>query len=1000
MSVAAEMLDPVDRQVRARRANDPWGPLDVVCPSPGAAAELRLGCARRGALVGVRFGTLGPAARRLAWGEAEVPDRPAWPEGGDVLRAASLLRARRDSYYAPIADRPGTAAALAAALSELSWHGFTPSAVEAAARAAARTRPVDGTRLGELAEHLAALLEARRRFATGPAVYAAALDALRREPGLARSLVVAGPVEATGLAAALLGRLRELGTPFVPLVPAVDPARTIVVSSAVGEAAECREALREALLAAEQLDLPLSRVAVLPVRPVPYLELFAEAGESLGVPLDLTQGVRLSETPEGTALRDALALPAAGFPRARTLDLLRHRCLDPAAAGALEPPADPTAWDRLSRACGVVAGLDDFRARLEPATLGRRAVEARQLLAVVERLGEDLPPAAGCDCWTTAARLLRRFLERWLRPSETRDELVARAGELAALEALDEPGRRVGPVELRRMLDRLLDHDARQHPTRVPGGLVVAESAAVAGRSFGAVVVPGLAADVWPAPPPPDPVLPDEDRRRLNDARPADAVPLPTAADRARREQEAFARTLGAAERRLVLLFPSRDPSTGHARLPSPALLDALPRAGATLPRAEPTVRAAAARRAASVAMLPLSPLEDAPAGRLDGPRQAAAAAAFDRRAPFLRARLRADRSRRDPSHLGPWAGDVSSSPTARAAAAALARAPLSASRLETFASCPLRFLFGYLLELRPLDDPEEAYPFDAREQGSAFHALAERLFGELREGGALPLRDVQAAHARAVALAEPLLEQVAARVPARQRVRFDADRARWLAALRPWLEHEAATGDAADGSFERVFGAPGRRGDGGTGVAAAVPLPSGAVVQLGGYIDRADLAAGGAVDLIDYKTGLPRSTAKGLDGGRSLQLAVYAVAARALWPDRAVRRLIFRHVVLGEGRVADVEFPPELARVETLGPLLERLVAGIAGAAYPHCPGRGARQPPCSFCDHTLLCGPAAAREALALLKAGTPERRAALAFRETDDSCAEAEPRNGGRP
>jgi RecB family exonuclease len=991
------MLERVDRQVRGRRVEDPWGPLDVVCPSPGAAAELRVGCALRGPLLGLRFGTLGPAARRLAWGVAELPDRPAWPAGADLLVAAGLLRARNDSYYAPIADRPGTAAALAAALAELAWHGFTPSTLQAAGRAAAREHPMDGARLLELAEHLAGLLAVRQRFATGPGVYAAALEALRREPALARSLIVAGPVEASGLAAALLGRLRELGTPFVPQAPALDPARPTLVSSAVGEAAECREALREALLAAEQLDLPLSRVGVVPVRPAPYLELLEEAGARLGVPLDSMRGIPLWHTPEGTALRDALELPAAGFPRTRTLDVLRHRCLDPAAATGDEP-VDPTAWDRLSRSCGVVGGLEDFRARLEPTRHGRRVGTARQLLTAVEQLAADLPPATGCPSWTAAARLLRRFVEHWLRPSEVRDELAAGLGGLAALDALDVTERRIGPAELRRQLDRLFDRRSVPEPRRDPGGLVVAEPASMAGRSFGAVVVLGLAADAWPVAPPPDPVLLDEDRRRLNDARPADAVALPTTAERARRDQDAFARLLAAAERRLVLLFPARDPSTGRPRLPSPALLDALPRTGPTPPRAEPTARAAAARRTEAAAALPLSPLDGVPAGRLDERRLAAAAAAFDRQAPFLRARLRAGRSRGDPGRLGPWAGDVSSSTAARAAAETLARAPLSASRLETFAACPLRFLFGYLLELRPLDDPEQAYPFDAREQGSAFHAVAERLFEELREAGALPLRDAAAALARAVALAEPLLERAAAQLPPRQRARFDADRARWLAALRPWLEHEATTGDAPDGCFERVFGAPGRRADGAAGVPVRVALPSGTTVELAGYIDRADLAAGDGLDLIDYKTGLPRSAAKGLDGGRSLQLAVYALAARTLWPGRAVRRLVFRHVVLGEARVADVEFPPAAARLEELGPLLDGLVHGIAGAIYPHCPERGARQAPCAFCDHTLLCGPATAREALAQLKARTPERLAALAFRDADGDDEEPAPDEGG--
>jgi RecB family exonuclease len=985
------MTHRLDSLLRSLQQADRLAAIDVVCPSPAAATELRTACVRTGPLLDVRFVTLGAAARRLAWGPTEASGRASWPAGADELLAGSLLAANPGSHFAPIAALPGTAAALAAALGELEWHGIEPPAVRAAAREAAPDRSADGRRLGEVAGHLEEFLAARRPFATGPAAYLAALAALERDRDAAKRLVFVEPLAATGLALRLVAALRDAGARTVELDEPATAGRELVVSSAPGPAAECREALREILRAADELQLPLGRLAVAPVVAEPYAELLREEAGRLGLPLDPVHGVRLDRTAEGAALRQALALPLAGFPRAATLDLLRASCVRAAQAAGLEG-GDPVAWDRTSRDAGVVEGPEDFRRKLERFAERGRGPAAVQLGRVVERLITDLAPDAGFASWSAARERLRRFVERWLAPSDARDAATELLRGLQAFDAATGGARRPDPAALRRTVLALLARRTVPDPRRTPGGVLLADPAALAGRRPVVLVIPGLAADAWPRSPAPDPILLDADRRRLAVRPGPGAVPLPLAADRARREREDLARALRGAERRVVLLFPSRDPASGSPRLPSPALLDALRDGGTAAPRAGEVVRRAAGRRVESRLRVPISPAERAAAegGRT---RLRRTAALLDAEDPFLRTRLRAEAGRDDRANLGPWAGDCSASSVVRAAAATVAARELSASRLQTWAGCPLQFLLRYVLRLEPLVEPEEQYPFDGGEQGSAFHDVACRLFRELDEARALPLRDVPAALRRAEALAEECLAPIAANVQPRFRSRFDADRERFRGALRAWLDYEAAAGEAATGCFEQIFGAPGKRPADEAGTAVSLALDNGSHAAFGGYIDRADLLDGGEVDLIDYKTGVPRAAMRGLDSGRNLQLAVYAVAAGALWPDRRVRRLLFRHVPLGTGRPSDTAFDREQARPAALRPLVAAIVRGMASAVFPHAPGRGPRMAPCSFCDFTLYCGPWAARDALARIKSETPQRVAVLAFREGGD----AEERSG---
>jgi len=113
---------------------------------------------------------------------------------------------------------------------------------------------------------------------------------------------------------------------------------------------------------------------------------------------------------------------------------------------------------------------------------------------------------------------------------------------------------------------------------------------------------------------------------------------------------------------------------------------------------------------------------------------------------------------------------------------------------------------------------------------------------------------------------------------------------------------------------------------------------------KVAGRIDRIDQAADGSVAIVDYKTGKPRSQE---DADESLQLSIYAMAAREKWGYR-VSELTFHNL---EGNVPVVskrtEFQLEEAR--------DRVSAAARGIAA------GDFEPKvkyhCNFCAFRALC-------------------------------------------
>jgi DNA helicase II / ATP-dependent DNA helicase PcrA len=119
----------------------------------------------------------------------------------------------------------------------------------------------------------------------------------------------------------------------------------------------------------------------------------------------------------------------------------------------------------------------------------------------------------------------------------------------------------------------------------------------------------------------------------------------------------------------------------------------------------------------------------------------------------------------------------------------------------------------------------------------------------------------------------------------------------------------------------------------------------------LRGRVDRVDLLPGGDYELIDYKTGRPKSAAQLAE---DVQLSLYAVGAREAWSLDASQQAYY--YVLDDQKVTvDVEGGD---RSEWIREVATEVAEGILSQGFEPTPSFAA----CSVCDYRLVC-PAAER-------------------------------------
>jgi putative RecB family exonuclease len=247
-------------------------------------------------------------------------------------------------------------------------------------------------------------------------------------------------------------------------------------------------------------------------------------------------------------------------------------------------------------------------------------------------------------------------------------------------------------------------------------------------------------------------------------------------------------------------------------------------------------------------------------------------------------------------------------------------RASLSPSRAGDFKTCPL------LYRLRSIDRiPEPATADQAR--GTLVHAVLEKLFD---------LEPAERTPAAASALVEPQWRRLIAESAELTEV-VDGD------GLPAFL---ASAGELLDGYFGMED--PTRLAPAEREFLVSAEVDDGRL-ELRGYIDRLDVAPGGAIRVVDYKTGgAPREA---FEARALFQLKFYALV---LWRTRGVVPSMLRLIYLKDREICD--FTPdvdELARFEkTVIALWAAINRAREARDFQPTPSRL-----CDWCAHQSLC-------------------------------------------
>jgi DNA helicase-2/ATP-dependent DNA helicase PcrA len=228
----------------------------------------------------------------------------------------------------------------------------------------------------------------------------------------------------------------------------------------------------------------------------------------------------------------------------------------------------------------------------------------------------------------------------------------------------------------------------------------------------------------------------------------------------------------------------------------------------------------------------------------------------------------------------------------------------LSASDVETYRTCPLRYKFARVLRI-----PRE--PTLNQRFGILVHQVLERFHGT---GGGGPEEMMR------------LLE-----IGWRRGGFSDSDEERQLrekARVALTRYHQRLGSEGGEPRwFERSFTFPlGRH-------------------HIRGRVDRVDALAGGGYELIDYKTGMPKRAEQLRE---DVQLALYAVAAREAWQLEATERTYY--YVLDDARV---RLGIEDGAPQWIEETVAEVAGGIMAQAFEPTPSYAV----CAMCEYRIAC-------------------------------------------
>ena len=922
------------------------------------------------------------------------------------------------SYFGSLAGRPGLHRSFQKTFDELRAAGLSAESLPEAAFADRRKH----RELREVLRHYAEALETGR-FVDGIEVLgraARAVEAAGTAPG-EETYLVAGSTELSALEHAFV---EKLAAGRLVLLAADPPAAWKALAGqarlfrALGEENEIREVFRTIL----REEIPYDDVEILYTDSSVYPPLLWELSREHAIPATFAGGIPVTYTRPGQAALAFLDWIGQGFAAEALRRALASGALTLSRLEGASEAAGAEAAARALREAGVGWGRERHRSCLERLVAKLEKPE-ESMRADADSTDEERAQRSERRAWRLdAARRAREFVRRALAlapeslegPGDLRSlasaartfvsDFARAADELdgtarTALDALFEEFGELLPLRLTTAdaVARLRDAVVRLAiaADRPRPGMIHAAAYRAGGFSGRRhVFLVGLDEARLPGNDLEDPVLLDEERRRINDAA-AEGPLLPLGRERPREAAAVFRACLGRLRGKLTASYSSfdlRNLSQAGEPAPSPVFLD-LFRVRSGKPEADYSDLADALPRAAGFAPGPDAALDDtewwlsrlhtageAPAGA----RGPALAASVRSVYPWLEDGHRAEEARAS-GEFTIWDGFVrSGTPELDPLAGG---DPSSPSRVQDLAACPFSYFVRHVLRVKPPEDVESDPTrwLSALDEGSLLHEVFRDFFEKITAAGEKPER---ARHLDLIlAIAESRIADWCERVPPRSPLAFNLQRENIRFACRTLLSgEEEHCRDTTPRFFEVPFGLPRQAGRTRSAVASPDPvsieIAPGRSFRLRGSIDRVDEAPDGTFEIWDYKTGSYLSFREGMGvrGGRQVQPALYAMAFetlldRARRPGKVSNSGYFFPGRKGEGQRMVAPLDREETR-RVLAKLFDLLAAGM----FPH----AVSLDDCKFCDLEAVCGGAKEATARAKAKLGASANAVLRAFRE----------------
>ncbi|TDW78017.1 ATP-dependent helicase/DNAse subunit B [Kribbella pratensis] len=961
----AAALECLQAVVARLKADDPMTPVTLLLPNNLSGVVARRHLAVSG-IAGLYLATLERLAEQIAAGMLS-PRRPATrPIVAATWRTAL---AKAPGIFQEVAEHPSTIQALASAHREL--RDLTDPALDKVAHTSALGpdlvrlhRHVTDELASDWYDETDLLRAAAARIASSPEVV--------RELG---ALVLYLPQELTQSEAAFVAALGDAAADLTVIVGLTDvrradravrrslerigidlprsisknyPVATEILNASDADD-EVRCVVRDVVSALEHT--PAHRIAVLYSAASPYARLLHEHLGAAKIEVNGPGTRPVHERAIARTLLEVLALVDQDLPRA---DVFRALANAPTRDFGGERIPVPQ-WERMSRAAGVVRG-DDWDTRLaryaqserrtadqeeadedpRPAAVRRaqyNATTAERLHAFASTLRRRLSALAELETWAGLSEGVLQLFHDLLGdysslPIEEQYAAAAVEGSLTGLSTLDELGTPASLAVLRDVLDLELQQSLPRVGTFGTGVLVAPLSASV-GLSADVVYVVGLSEDLYPGRVHEDALLPHRVRE-------AAAPELASFRDRLDEKQRHLLVAFSAGAR-VVAAFPRGDLRRSSRRLPTRWLLGSLRELTGdhALPATQwdrhDEVLQTSASYAGSLTKATM------PATEQEWQTRAAAAGLWVQDGVLVRARelLRGRGSNAFTRFDGDLSG-VSGLPEY-----AVEDRIASPTSLESYATCPHAYFVERLLQVEPLEAPEDLLVISPVQIGNLIHnsldAFVTRLAGSLPTNGEPWTADQRQL---LLAIGADLADQFEAegltghpRLWQRERLRILGDLMVLLTDDDRWRAERSASVVAS----ELRFGFDSER-------PVEIPVPSGRVL-LRGSADKVDLGADGTIYVTDVKTG-GFSRYEGIEsdpvaGGTKLQLPVYAYAARARLGEPSTPVEASYWFVRRGGKRIPVPLTPEVEEryVDTLDVIVSSIAAGYFPPKAPEVP-------------------------------------------------------------